>query len=79
MHNNESMKRPSIGLIMDCLSGSFEEKTFAEGYFIPEALFFKYRLLEFVKDANKGMPFLSRQVKINERIYQYLFGSDFIV
>jgi AAA+ superfamily predicted ATPase len=75
LHDDVTRGQPSVGLALDILCGSFEEKIKARRFFDNSAPLFRYRLLHFVKDSSDGSQTLfSRCLKIDERIANMLLG-----
>ncbi len=79
IHDDITRKQPSIGLAMDLLCNSLEEKVKARRYFESSAPLFRNQLLHFVKEPSDGpQTMISRSLKIDERIGNFLLGISCI-
>jgi SpoVK/Ycf46/Vps4 family AAA+-type ATPase len=79
LNNDITRKHPTINLVLDLISQSAAEKFSFRDFFSPYAPLFKYHLLEFLENEQiNSVPFLSRQLKLNDRIAGYLLESQFI-
>lgn len=77
LHDDITRKKPTIGLVLDLLCPTFRQKISAREVFAPQAPLLKYRLLQVVDGAPDGCAgFPSRLLKIDDRIADYLLGSD---
>ncbi|HEY9206911.1 MAG TPA: ATP-binding protein [Candidatus Methanoperedens sp.] len=77
LQNDITRKRPTVDLLINLLSPSLAGKLRAREYFSGEASLIRNRLIYFTGDGQEGQnPLLSRSVKIDERIVNYLLGSD---
>ncbi len=75
IHDDITRKQPSVGLAMDLLCASLEEKIKARRFFERSAPLFRNQLLQFVRESS-DMPqtMISRSLKIDERIANFLLG-----
>ena len=79
LHNDVTRKRPSVDLILQLFCHSLEEKLQARTRLIAAASLFKQELLAYTNDAQKEpLTLLSRFVKIDDRIFNYLLDIDVI-
>jgi len=70
-------KKPGVGLILDLLCDTTEEKLAARSVFDPQAPLLKYGLLEMTDDrADEPAPLISRCLKADDRIVSYLLGME---
>lgn len=77
LQNDITKKRPTVNLVINMLCPSLEEKFKAREYFSPEAPLIRNFLIYLRDDEPEGqIPLLSRSIKIDERIINYLLGSD---
>jgi SpoVK/Ycf46/Vps4 family AAA+-type ATPase len=77
LHDDVTKKRPSVDLVLNLLSSSFEVKLAARKYFAASAPLSKYFLIHLFDDpARLSPPLLGKYLKINERIVNYLHDSD---
>lgn len=77
LHDDLNRKKPTIGLVLDLLCPTFRQKISARTCFAPQSPLLSYQLLQ-VDDVapDGGVGFLSRQLKIDDRIADYLLGLD---
>ncbi|MCP4136831.1 MAG: ATP-binding protein [bacterium] len=79
LQNDVTKKHPSVDLILNLVSESFEEKIDTREYFSHLSPLFKYNLIEFLdNDFDSAMPLLSQELRVNSRISGFLLGSQFI-
>jgi len=77
LHDDVTKKRPSVDLVLNLLGSSAETKIAARKHFASQAPLLRHRLLEFVADASQPHPpLLARSLKVDERIVQFMLGSD---
>lgn len=76
LQDDVTRKKPTIDLVMRLLCYSFEDKLGARKYFSADAPLFRNHLISFSGDDQ--LPFLSKSIRIDERITSYLFGTDMI-
>lgn len=77
LQNDITKKRPTVDLVINMLCPSLEEKFKAREYFSPEAPLIRNYLIYLRDGEPEGqIPLLSRSIKIDERIINYLLGSD---
>jgi SpoVK/Ycf46/Vps4 family AAA+-type ATPase len=77
LQDDVTKKRPSVDLVLNLLSPSFEAKLTARHRFTPNAPLLKHQLLHLVDDPSlHHPPLLSRYLKVDERVVNYLFDSD---
>lgn len=77
LNDDISSKRATIGLVLDLLCPTFQQKVAARSVFNAQSALVKQRFLQFV-DSPSSSPalFLSRQVKLDDRIADYLLGCS---
>jgi SpoVK/Ycf46/Vps4 family AAA+-type ATPase len=77
LQDDVTKKRPSVDLVLSLLCPSFEAKLAARSRFTPSAPLLKHQLLQVFDDpSHPPSPLLSRYLKVDERIVNYLLGSD---
>jgi len=77
LQDDVTKKRPSVDLALNLLCGSFSAKLDARSRFDVGAPLLKYELISIQQDpANPRSPLLSRSLKLDERIVNYLLGRD---
>ncbi|PWB50750.1 MAG: hypothetical protein C3F06_11840 [Candidatus Methanoperedenaceae archaeon] len=74
LQNDVTKKRPTVDLVIKLLFNSFEKKLKARKYFSQSAPLIRNRLISFIGDEQ--LPLLSRSLKIDERIINFLLGTD---
>ena len=77
LQDDVTKKRPSVDLVCNLLVSSLEKKFGALGRFGANSPIFRNDLLELIEDANQPhSPLLAKYLKVNNRIVQFLIGSD---
>jgi SpoVK/Ycf46/Vps4 family AAA+-type ATPase len=77
LQDDVTKKRPSIDLVLNLLCLSFGTKLAARQCFMPDAPLFKDQLLHMFNDPSQHQPpLLSKYLKVDEQIVNYLLGSD---
>jgi SpoVK/Ycf46/Vps4 family AAA+-type ATPase len=77
LQDDVTRKRPSVDLVLNLLSPSFEAKLVARQRFTPGAPLLKHHLLHLFDDPSHHQPpLLSQYLKVDERIVSYLLGAD---
>ncbi|MCB9101747.1 MAG: ATP-binding protein [Anaerolineales bacterium] len=77
LQNDVTQKRPSVDLVLNLLSPSFETKLAARARFLPSAPLLDQQLLVMFDDpAHHQPPLLSKYLKLDERVVNYLLDSD---
>ena len=76
LHDDMTRKRPSIGLILKLCGPTAAERMCARAMFAPTAPLVRYQLVQIVEEGPSGSPFLSRIVRIDDRIVSFLLGEQ---
>jgi SpoVK/Ycf46/Vps4 family AAA+-type ATPase len=77
LQDDVTRKRPSVDLVLNLLCASFPEKLEARRRFSTAAPLLQHQLLSLMDDpSNPKAPLLSRYLKLDERVVNYLLGSD---
>ncbi|MFQ5881376.1 MAG: AAA family ATPase [Candidatus Methylomirabilales bacterium] len=77
LQDDVTKKRPSVDLVLNLLCPSFEAKLAARPRFAPMAPLIRHRLLTvYAEMPERHPPLLAHFLKVDERIVQYLLGSD---
>ncbi|MDY6912644.1 MAG: ATP-binding protein, partial [Chloroflexota bacterium] len=77
LHDDVTRKRPSIDLVLRCLMDNLEERVSARDAFLPQAPLLMHQLLQVENDsAARPTSLLARNLRIEDRIANYLLGSD---
>ena len=77
LQDDVTKKRPSVDLVLNLLCPSFQAKLAARDRFSLESPLFKYYLLHLFDDpSHQNPPLLSKFLRVDERVVNYLFGSD---
>lgn len=74
LQNDVTRKRPTVDLVTGFLCFSVEEKLYARKYFSQTAPLIKNHLIAFTGDDQ--LPLLSRSLKLDERIINFLLGIE---
>ncbi|MDZ8228325.1 AAA family ATPase [Nostoc sp. ChiVER01] len=70
-------KRPSVDLVLNLLCADFKSKLSARQRFLPTAPLIKHQLLHLFDDSSQQQPpLLSKYLKVDERVVNYLLGND---
>ena len=77
LQDDVTKNRPSVDLVLNLVCRSFEDKLAGRDRFSSEFPLFKYYLLHLFDDhSHQNPPLLSKYLKVDERVVNYLFGSD---
>jgi len=77
LQDDVTKKRPSVDLVLNLLSPSFEAKLAARERFLPTASLLRHHLLHLFDDpSHQQPPLLGKYLKMDERIVEYLLDSD---
>ncbi|MCP4297750.1 MAG: ATP-binding protein [Proteobacteria bacterium] len=77
LQDDVTKKRPSIDLVLNLLSSSFEDKLAARKHFAAGAPLSKNYLLHlFDNPSHQNSPLLSKFLKLDDRIVGYLLGEN---
>ncbi|MCF6155890.1 MAG: ATP-binding protein [Candidatus Brocadia sp.] len=75
LQDDVTRKKPSVDLILNLLCNTMQEKLAARLAFDPQSPLLKYRLLEITNSLQEGpVPLLSRLLKLDDRIVNFLLG-----
>jgi ATP-dependent 26S proteasome regulatory subunit len=79
LHDDVTRKRPSVNLVLQCLLDSLSERVVRRESFAPQSPLIANHLLRVEDDlASRTPPLLTRTLKVDDRIVNYLVGSDHI-
>ena len=77
LQDDVTRKRPTVDLVLNLLCASFQDKLAARDSFSLESPLFKYYLIYLFDDtSHQNPPLLSKCLRVDERVVNYLFGSD---
>ena len=77
LQDDVTRKRPSVDLVLNLLCPSFEAKLAARERFSSESPLLKHHLLNlFDGPSHQNPPLLSKYLRVDERVANYLLGSD---
>ncbi len=77
LQDDVTRKKPSVDLVLNLLSPSYEHKLAARRYFSEEASLRKFQLLQISDDPSyPNTPLLGKYLKVDDRIVDYLHGSN---
>ncbi len=77
LQDDITKKHPCVNLILDILCSTSEQRWDVRPFFNVQAPLLKYSLVEFDGDIQEE-SFLSRRLKINDRVADFLLGSDLL-
>ena len=75
LHDDVTRRRPSIDLVARILESDVEERVAIRQRFGPHSSLMRFDLLRFIDDATQS-PQMTRGLQIDERIVDYLLGSN---
>lgn len=79
LQDDVTRKRPTVDLALNLLTPSAEAHVAARYHFLPDGALLRNRLIELIEDPAQPHPtLLSKSIKPDDRIVQYLLGSDAI-
>ena len=77
LQNDVTKKRAGVDLVLNLLHNSFEDKLLARRYLSPSSPLISWYLLRLFEDPpGRQAPLLGKYLKVDERIVDYLLGSD---
>src|SRR5262249_34392883 len=77
LQDDVTKKRPTVDLVLNLLCPSFAAKLAARTRLDAEAPLCKQQILSLLEDpANPKTPLLSRSLKLDERVVNFVLGSD---
>jgi SpoVK/Ycf46/Vps4 family AAA+-type ATPase len=77
LQDDVTRKRPTVDLVLNLLTPSPAAHLAARRHFLPDSALCRGRLIELMEDPAQPHPtLLSRGIKPDDRIVQYLLGSD---
>ncbi len=76
LQNDAIKKQPCVYLILDLLCNANDEKIYARQYFDAGAPLFKHHLLQFTEAPEEEKSLLSRFIKVDDRIINYILGFE---
>jgi AAA+ superfamily predicted ATPase len=75
LHDDMTRKRPSVGLTLAICRGARFDAITLRAILSPRAPLVRYRLVHIVDDPGDRSPFMSRALKLDDRIASYLLGE----
>lgn len=76
LNDDVTKKHPTVDLVLNLLCSSIEDKIHCRRHFDASEPLFKYNLVSFVGEDTGNI--LSRFIKVDDRIINYILGIDFI-
>ena len=77
LQDDVTRKRPSVDLVLNLLCPTFKDKLTARDRFSSESPLLKHHLIHLFDDPSyQNPPMLSKYLKVDERVVNYLLGSD---
>ena len=77
LQDDVTKKHPSVNLVLDLLCDTYEQKINARTYLYTQAPLLKYDLIRFADDSQQ-QSLLSRYLKLDDRIANFLLGIGFL-
>ncbi|NIM14549.1 MAG: AAA family ATPase [Candidatus Aminicenantes bacterium] len=78
LQDDVTRKQPGVGLVLDLLCRSWEERVQARVFFSSQSRLFKYHLVEFYDDDSLKKTLLSRNLKLDNGIVNFLLGINML-
>lgn len=77
LQDDITKRRPSVDLALNLLSASFAAKLSSRSHFTHQAPLIRHRIVQLFDDPSQPHPpLLSRYLKVDERVVDYLFDID---
>ena len=76
LQDDIARKRPTVDLVVRLLAASLSEQIALRAELTPAAPLFRNRILTLADPSADRMPLLARPLKLQDRIVEYLLGSD---
>lgn len=77
LQDDVTKKRPSVDLVLNLVCSSFEDKLAARDRFSLGSSLLKHHLIDLFDDpSHQNPPLLGRYLKVDDRVVNYLLGSD---
>jgi SpoVK/Ycf46/Vps4 family AAA+-type ATPase len=76
LQDDVTRKKPSIDLLMKLQLSSINDRLHARSAFESNSSLFKFRLLQIVDESPVSTPLISRFVKLDDRIVEFLLGNS---
>lgn len=76
LHNDVTRRKPTVGLILDMLCPSVDAKVQARASFSGRSRLLRHHLITISNEPHETASLLSRAVKLDDRIVEFLLGSD---
>ena len=76
LQDDVTRKKPSVDLLMSLLLGTMSDRLQARAAFEPNGPLLRFRLLHLADDAAGPTPLISRFLKLDDRIADFLLGRD---
>ena len=76
IQDDANRTKPGVDLVLNLLCGSQTEKLNARSAFDPHAPLFKFKLIQIDLVADGQKPLLSRAIKLDDRVVNFLLGHN---
>jgi len=76
LQDDVARKRPTVDLVVRLLAASVNEQVALRSEFLPQSPLFRAAVLALADPAAERWPLLARPLKLQDRIAEYLLGSD---
>jgi SpoVK/Ycf46/Vps4 family AAA+-type ATPase len=74
LQDDVTRRKPSVDLLMNLLLSTMSERLLARAAFEPDGTLLKFRLLQLFDDSAAPTPLISRFLKLDDRIVDFLLG-----
>ena len=77
LHNDANKKNPTVELLLNFSCDNYKEKLQSRKFFSKSSPLIKNNILEFIQEKNNLIkPLISQELKVNERIVNYILNND---
>jgi hypothetical protein len=77
LQDDVTRRRPAVALVMHLLTATDTDLLLSRQHFLPPAPLIAHRILHVLEDAQQPhSPLLAHILKVDERVAEFLFGSD---
>jgi hypothetical protein len=76
LQDDATRRRPTVDLVLRLLCESFEERTAHRALLGPGSRLVTSGLLSLADESTRGAPLLARALRVDERVAEFLLGSD---
>lgn len=76
LQDDVTRKKPSVDLLMNLLLSTMSDRLLARAAFEPDGTLLKFRLLQLFDDSAAPTPLISRFLKLDDRVVDFLLGRE---